>query len=212
MALKTGLATDNPMCFAEDRKGNLFFATGLERGQRWAPGDTATEDVGLTAPTSGITPSAGGSGSIQGVYKVALRYVDDEGNPSNLSEITTLVATASAYTTISYASVTVPSEGRVDHKQIWRTTDGQEVTYYLDVDDLANGATASSSNRTDTELRAQVAMRYVTAKGFPNAMRFLPPPTHTGVMVAFKNRMWYAVPSAYDGGSSVTVSGTTAVS
>ena len=211
MALKTGLSTSNPMCVAEDRQGNLFFTNGLGRAQRWAPGDTATEDVGLTAPESTCLAAESGDGDIQGVYKYAVRYIDDEGYASNLTEVGTLECTDAGYGLITYSSVPVPTEARVAQKQIWRTTDGQNITYYLDVTTDGTDETSATSSNTDATLRTLTPMRYVTAKGYPNAMRFTPPPTHLSVIAEFKDRMWWAVPGEYSGGTQITVSGTTAV-
>ncbi len=212
--LKSSMDVSNPMCIAEDREGNLLFATGLERAQRWAPGDAATEDAGLTAPTSNSSAAGagGGGGSIQGVYKYAVRYIDDEGIASNLSALSTLEITDQTYTTVAYTSIPVPSEARVAKRQLWRATDGQSVTYYLDAEMTGTIATTHNSTKTDTQLRTSTAMRYKTAKGWPNAMRFTPPPTHTAIVVFFADRSWWAIPSEYSGGTLITISagGTTA--
>lgn len=212
--LKSNATNAHPMCIAEDRRGNVFFANGLERPQRWQLGMTATEDAGLTGAETSCNGAAAGSGDIQGSYKVAVQFLDDEGIGSDFSPLATVEATDQGYLQINYTSIPQPADARVTRKILWRTTDGQTITYYQDTETASVGATVATGTKTDAELIESTAMRYVTGRGFPNALRFGVPPTPMSVVQFYKDRSWWAVPGEYAEGTAtvtadeVTVNGT----
>lgn len=205
--LAADATTSQPMCIAQDGEGNLFFANGLERPQRWQLGMTSTEDVGLTAPATSCSGAAAGSGSIRGSFKAAVQYLDDEGVSSSFSPLASIEATDSGYAQINYTSIPKPSESRVTRKAIWRTTDGQSNTYYTDVWCANTSSVTATGTKTDAQLIASTAMRYTTAKGWPNAERFGVPPSNMSVVQFFQNRSWWAVPGEYRQGT-IVASGT----
>jgi len=184
----------------------MYFANGLDAPKRWDGQTAEVEDAGLVAPSSILSAAAQStSGTIWGKYRVYSRSVDDAGIPSNFSALTSVAVTSGSKATgFRYTNVPQPS-GRATKTEIWRNTRGQFVSYYLDVAD--SGATAGSA-RTDGNLILQSAIRYVTAEGWPNAMRHTPPPDWASVVVSFQNRTWWAVPVDYDYGD-ITVSTST---
>ncbi len=213
--LKNDAKTSHPVCFTQDREGNVLWANGLERPQRWQLGMTSSEDVGLTKPTSAPTGTKNTPGAgIQGVYRIAVQYLDDEGIGSDFSALGTVEMTNQAYTKIAYTNIPKPTDIRVTRKVLWRTTDGQSVTYYQDTETATTSATVATGTKTDAQLIASTAMRYVTAHGFPNALRFGVPPSNMSVVQMWKNRSWWAVPGEYSEGiatvvaTEVTVNGT----
>jgi len=181
---------------------------------RWDGLTPSVENAGMDAPATSCSVSAAStSGTIYGDYDVGVRYVDDDGIPSNLSPLANIVITAGdASTTLYYTGIPTSSDDRVVGRQIWRNTSGSKgVTYYLDVEIDDNTATTSHSARTDGTLRNQTALRKYTADGFPNANRFNPPPHHMSVVVSYSDRMWYSVPVDYKEGGINYIASTSAV-
>jgi hypothetical protein len=207
--LQNDATTSHPMCFAQDREGNVFWANGLERPQRWQLGMSSSEDAGITAPETSCSIGASSSGDIQGVYNAAVQYIDNEGIGSSFSPLALAEVTDQGYGQIDYSSIPTPSEGRVTKRRLWRTTDGQTSTYYQDLEMTGTTLTSATGTKTDAQLIESTAMRFVTAKGWPNARRFGVPPANMSVVQFFQNRSWWAVPGEYAEGTA-TVSGTAA--
>ncbi len=151
--------------------------------KRWSvEGDVTSSGVEAPAEALEATDS-GGAGDITGTYRCRYRYTTADGAVSNFSPVFTIeLAEASGLT---YSSIAESSNERVTGYQVWRTTAGQEYTYYLDCED------DDSSSKTDDDLRASEALRYLTADGYPNANRFTPPPAHMSIVVSFQDRMWF---------------------
>ncbi len=69
-------------------EGLLLIANGIDPVLRW-DGLSEPSPAGVAPPTTGIgSLTASGAGNIVGTYYAFLRYVDKDGNPSNLSPIT----------------------------------------------------------------------------------------------------------------------------
>ncbi len=204
--LKTGLSVTQPMTFCEDRRGILYMANGVDRPLRW-DGELATaENAGLTAPGSALAASGSGAGStLSGTYSCYVRYLDRDGIPSSLSPVRALVLSGTD-SQIDYTSVPTSSDSRVTQRQIWRNTDGQTVTFYLDATIADNSTTTATSTKTDAQLLAGTSMRFYTEDGFPNANRFTPPPVYMSVVEECFDRTWWAVPLLYSTGT-VAVAG-----
>lgn len=210
--IKSSWSKATPASIAEDRKGNVFFATGEHRAQRWHGNESATEDVGINAPETSCTGTkTDDSGTnIQGSYEAYVRFVDDEGIASSFSPVASIEMTDASYESIFYSSIPVSTEDRVTHREIWRSTDGQTLTFYLDHEMTGNIKTSHTSTNTDTQLQAKSAMRFKTVKGYPNANRFGVPPTNMSVVQFYCNRSWWSVPAEYsDGSVSISDGGTT---
>jgi len=205
------LPTSRPPTIAESRKGEVFIATGLGRPQRWDGYSNTTEDAGISAPeTSCSIEATGGAGSIQGVYSAYVRFLDDSNIPSSFSPVAEIDQSDSGVAKLYYSGIPTSSESRVTQRQIWRNTDGQGVTYYLDVTLDDNVATTAYTSNTDAQLRENESLRFTTTKGYPNANRFTVPPSHMAVVQFYQNRSWWLVPDEYSEGT-VTISGTAVV-
>jgi len=204
--IASGLCTEYPVCAAEAPDGVLYFATGNDRVLRWDGTTEKTEWAGIEASTSACTMAASTStsGTIYGDYTAYVRFLDDEDIPSSFSAAATLSITSGAPAPgISYSAIPVSSTSRCTKREVWRNTAGQNVTWYLDCTIADNTTTTTSSTRTDGELVTQSSIRFVTEDGWPNAMRFTPPPNNMGVVVSFQDRMWYAVPRPYTAGHAI---------
>ena len=210
--LKNDAKTATPVTFTQDRNGNVLWANGLERPQRWQIGMTSSEDAGITKPASAPSGAGNSAGSgIQGIYKIAVQYLDDEGVGSDFSDLGTVEVTTRAHSQIDYTSIPKPTDIRVTRKVLWRTTDGQTITYYQDTETATTSATVATGTKTDAQLIASTAMRYVTAAGFPNALRFGVPPSHMAVVAHWKNRTWWGVPGEFSEGTATSIATETTI-
>ena len=100
-----------PDSYAQTADGKLMIADGMNPVKIWDGLSTAPIDAGLAAPTSAITLAAGsGVGEILGTYAAYLRFIDDDGNPSSLSPISTIVQVEDAIGDINDATDTSPIE------------------------------------------------------------------------------------------------------
>lgn len=210
MSLHTFSDTSIPMTVARAQTGEIYMHNGNDRPQRWDGITAATEHSGITAPTTEVTAAGSGSGSLSGSYTVYTRFIDDDGIPSNFSPSGTSLTLASD-AQVDYSSIPQPTAGepRVSlanggQIQLWRNTDGQEITWYLDAT-VDTGTTVATSTKTDAQLQASTALRFYTADGYPNAMRFTPPATEYKVIVNHMDRMWFAGTTSTDADDRNTI-------
>ncbi len=197
--LKTGLHGATRTSLAEDSAGAAVLVNGMGRGVR-VRGDTV-KDLGILTPTSALSVSAGAltstTGRPLGTYQVYVRYVDDEGIPSSLSPVAQITVGNTAATTpqyveqLNYTNIPISPDSRVTKRQIFRNTNGQLTTFYLDLELNNNTATTGSSTRGDNDLAQQTALPIVNADGSLNANRFDPPPYDKAVVVAHQDRYYY---------------------
>jgi hypothetical protein len=82
-----------PMSFAETPRGDLLLANGIDPLLRWQPLRQAAAPAGVAAPRT--APELGGMdvGKIAGQYVCFVRYLDADGNPSNLSPVSNAIDT-----------------------------------------------------------------------------------------------------------------------
>ncbi len=101
----------------EDGRGDLYVANGIDSVLRWDGYLSQFEEAGLDAPTSTPAVSGSGVGAIVGEYYAYLRFVDRNGNVSNLSPIsavynaTNLSGTVTAATNASPIVITSAAHG-----------------------------------------------------------------------------------------------------
>lgn len=205
--LKTALNAFQPLSWAVAPDGVLYCANGIDNAMRWDGRTTSLQDAGITSPATRCNVTGTTSGTIYGDYTIYVRFATDDDTYSNLSTATTIAITSGApITRFNYTSIPTSSNSRVSKREVYRNTAGQNVTWYRDVLIGNNTATTSSSTRTDGDLVTCSPLRYVTKDGWPNAMRFVSPPSHMSVVVSYGDRMWYAVPIVYDEGSASVTS------
>lgn len=102
-------AESQPDDYAETPDGKLLIADGLNPVKIWDGLIAVPIDAGLAAP--GTAPTLGKSataGPIYGDYQAYVRFLDAEGNPSNLSPISTSLSARNAALVLTDASNTVP--------------------------------------------------------------------------------------------------------
>lgn len=192
-----------PISFADTSNGYVMMANGFMKLMRWASNLDVAVTVGITAPTTAPVMSASGSGNITGVYTAYVRWLDTDGNPSNLSPIsnsldTQVVGTVPAgqvapitgAAQINYADVPVTDDLKVVRMQILRNTNGQASVYYVDVDTTDLTGTTFSSTLVDSDLQVQEAVPLFDSNNRSIANRNGVPPTHIAYLAFFQGRVF----------------------
>ena len=85
--LLSGLSGSFPLTFAETPAGVVLMANGVDPMLRWDGLSQAADYAGVTPPSTPVTLTPSGLGTITGVRNAFCRFIDSAGNPSNLSPI-----------------------------------------------------------------------------------------------------------------------------
>ena len=201
-----------PDSYAVSPAGLLLIANGVDPMLRWDGLTTDAEPAGVLPPTLGLTLGASGSaGGLTGTYYAFLRFVDGNGNFSNLSPIAGPITVANQ-ASILYSDVPLPVEPKVARRQILRNADGQTSVFYVDVDtgDLTSSTFSSTNN--DGQLTANLAVPLFDTNGFPLANSFTVPPSWKCVLQQHLDRMFAAGQVSYTEGCVVVSTGSFTVS
>ena len=207
--LKSGLSVDFPVTITRLPTGEVLFANGLNKPQRWDGITSASENAGI--PRSGTcTATSGGSGSIDGVYTYAVRFLDDENIPGDMS--TTAVTTVDTVLRVTYSGIPTSSDSRVTQRQVFRSSAGQSTVLYLDTTIADNTTVTIASTFTDSTLQNRTAIAVLKPDGTPNSRRFGVPPSNKLVVVSHQDRTFWAVDPVLDQGhAEMTTNSVTAV-
>lgn len=203
LTLTTGIDHTRPLSVTHTSKGETFMANGTDKPRRWNPYDLTVENAGVIPATlSTMTITAGATGgAISGTYYVALRFIDDEGIPGDLSAATAVILTNT--TQIDYGTIHVPTDARVTSKQIWRSTAGQATTFYLDKT-ISKATTAATSTAIDSVLSLNTSLAILNLDGTLSARRFGVPPDFKAVVVSHQDRTFWGVNPVVDDGHART--------
>src|SRR5262245_227981 len=189
--------------FASTPDGLLLAANGIDPVLAWDGSAAEMVPAGLKAPEGKLTITADGLGEISGTYWAYTRFLDEKGNPSDLSPLSPdqdgVIFDEIMY--VRYANVPVSSDPKVKVRQILRNTAGQAGVFYVDVDTRDLTSTSFTSTRTDTFLSAQEAVALFDSEGLPLANSHGVPPADKRVLAAHADRMFAAGEEEYKGGS-----------
>ena len=167
-----------PSSFIETADGTVLIANGIDPVLKWNGKTNQAEPAGVAAPEDALSLSGSGVGVITGTYYAFVRFVDRDGNFSNLSPVSAELI-VDAVEKIVYTDVAAPESPSVVRKQILRNTDGQADTFYVDVDTTEVDTTTFESSNTDFDLSVAEAAPLFDTTGFPLANRYgVPPSTH----------------------------------
>lgn len=202
--LKSNLSKEMPLTFSHAATGETIVVNGLDQPQRWDGITSGLENAGIPAADT-CAAALSGTSTITGLYGYAVRFLDDESQPGNISDLSTFTAASDAL--VSYSSIPVSTDGRVTQRQIWRTTAGQTTTLYLDATIANNTDTTATSSFLDDALAARTALPVLTARGKLNARRFGVPPNHKSSVVSHQERTFWAVDAVIDEGHIEMTSG-----
>lgn len=203
-----------PYTWALAPNGYVYFANGLTKVRKWNGVTFEARDAGVPAPTLSFSLAGSGSGSITGTYTAYQRWLDEDGNPSNLSPVTASVTLANK-ATVTYTGVesplTVSTLTVITRRQILRNTAGQALTYYVDVDTADLASTTFASTKTDAQLSAETPVPLFDSDGRSIATRFGTPPQNKSVIVSYLSRLFLGGEVTYDEGHAELTHGSVAV-
>lgn len=193
-------------------EGVLLQADGIHLVQRWDGLLPDSEYAGVEAPTSTPVVVGAGTGTLTGTYYIYLRYVDRDGNVSNLSPISTPVTVDEA-ATLNYSNLQTTTDPKVVRRQVLRNTSGQTAVFYVDVDDALMIGSTLSSTKQDGDLAAGEAVTLFHTDGRPLANAHYLPPDIKPFLAQHQDRIFLGGQLAYTQGSvaisqgSLTVQG-----
>lgn len=190
--------------------GLLLLANGIDPVLRWDGWQDEAEPAGVIAPASACSFTGSGVGSITGTYYAFVRYVDRDGNYSDLSALSSGVTLASS-STINYASVPFPTQEKVVRRQILRNTAGQTAVFYVDIDTEDLTSSTFTSTLTDTTLQVQTAVSLFDSSGNILANLHGVPPSSRKCLAAHLDRMFAAGEEIYVDGNVIVTLGSTTV-
>lgn len=201
-----------PDSFAESAEGVILAANGIDPMVRWDGYSEQADPAGVEPPDQDITPVIAGSGGggLTGTYAAYARFVDKNGNVSNLSPISNTITVTSAGQ-FDYSNLPTPVQATVTRRQILRNTDGQFDTFYVAVDSTDIYSTTASDSFNDATLASQEAVPLLDATGLPFANGFAPPPDTKPFLCAHIDRMWAAGEQPFAEGSIAVTKGSTTV-
>lgn len=203
------------ICFTQTSGGELFAVNGLDRPWKYngqngtaVNGEGPACAVGIDPPTAALAATTPGSGNaLEGTYYVAYRWLDRFGNPSVLSPLLAVTATAGdkfEYSTVANSSGK-DSTPRITQKQIFRSLVNDAETLYL-VTTIADNSTTTYTGDTlsDEALAANAALPILNDDESLNANRFVVPPTHKRIVVWHQDRLWFMADGTYRTGTVAT--------
>lgn len=200
--LKTGFNIATPLTTCRLPRGDVLFANGLDKVQRWDGFSASLENAGVPKPATQPTVTyATNSTYATSKSYYGVQFLDDESIPGNMSTLSSFVAYS--FTTLTYRAVPISSESRVTKRRIWRSTTGQSVTLYLDKEISDNTTTIVTSTKTDSSLIFQTEQRILNPDGSLAARRFGIPPSDKEVVVFHQDRTFYVVDAKYREGHLV---------
>lgn len=200
-----------PDTFTQTGEGKLVITNGIDPALVWDSFSTNLANAGIEAPEDPITSIAGGgTGSLNGDYFAYVTYVRDDGLESSLSPISAgFILTNHAQ--ITYTGIPISPDPRTRLRRIYRNTDGQARTVYLDYEVPNNLTDLAISVKTDADLQAGTAFPLFDQQGIPQAFRYDPPPDTKPYAAWSGNRAFYAGVMEYAEGSCEVVTGTTTI-
>lgn len=199
-----------PLHYAEVPTGYVHMSNGFMRQMKWDGIANQVLTVGVDPPTTAPTLSIGGSGTITGTYTSYARFIDRDGNPSNLSPISNSV-TASLAGLVMYTNVPLNDDPKVERVQLLRNTSGQASVYYVDVDSTDLTGTTFTSAFTDSQLQVQEAVPLFDTFGNSIANRFAIPPNHKPFLLMYQGRLFAYGEIEYAEGHAECTFGSTTV-
>lgn len=199
--LITGLERFCPLEFARATNDYVYMANGLQAPIKWNGIARELQTVGVIAPTEALVLAGTGSGDITGRYRGYLRFVDEDGNVSNLSPLSNTIE-PEGVSTIVYTNVQAPTESKVVRRQILRNTSGQLLTFYVDIDTTDLSASTFSSTKTDEQLRVETAVPlFDDTLSINLANRHGLPPDDKPFIAIYQDRLWLYGEEVYQEGN-----------
>lgn len=205
------LDSNQKLTYAKATNGYIYMASGLRKMVRWNGFRPMAVQVGVDAPTTAPTIAFTGTGSIGGTYTAYMRFIDDEGNPSNLSPISNEITSGFVNGGFSYTNLPIPTQKNVVKRQILRNSRGQADVYYVDVELTDLSITTATSTNTSKQLRTKEPVPLFDSENRDISGRHGIPPKDKPIIVYYKDRLFAAGSVPYSEGAAQVTTGSTTV-
>lgn len=193
-----------PDSFAEASNGVVLIANGIDPVVRWDAFSDQAVPAGVYPPLTALTIAGSGTGAITGAYRGYVRFVDENGNVSDLSPVSAEVNVTNV-ARIVYSNIPVPQQATVARRQLLRNTAGQQTTFYVDVDTADLSSTSINGVYSDAALSNQEAVPLLDSAGIAFANSHTPPPSEYAYLAFHNERMWaWGIRPYSEGSISVT--------
>ena len=228
--LSSGYSDRFPFHYTTVPYGVVLLTNGVDPMLRWDPATGVLEVAGVNAPQTAPSIQVLGTASATPVAIYAyVRYIDGNGNASDLSPISDAAPTSvnpvtgAVYYNVPAPGATyqdVPDPGdvytdpyfyKVVRRQVLRNTPGQGTTWYVDIDTEDMTSTSFVSQTDDATLQTQEAVPILNPDGsiLANTHGF-PPSTKLACCMA-QGRAFLAGEVSYNIGSIITANGSKTV-
>lgn len=198
-----------------------FAAQGVTRTITAA---TSSTPIVITSTAHGLSTGnwvkisgVGGLDSANGTWQITVLTANtfslDDSVSDGIAVYTGGGTLISGIATITYSSVDIPTETKVVRRQILRNTDGEAITFYVDVDTTDLTSTTFTSTKIDDILGAGISVPLLGSDGLALANANDPPPSIYKCIAQQFDRMFMAGLLEYNIGScsvsfgSVTIIG-----
>jgi hypothetical protein len=200
--LSSGVKRTHLMEYAQADNSYLYMANGISPVTKWDGLTPAVVEAGVASPTAGPTLSfAGTGGTITGNYQAYVRFIDIDGNVSNLSLPSALVNTTESTTAIYEGVAAAPQPSRIVRRQILRNAAGSLLIFYVDIDTTDLTSTSFTSVKDDDALRASEIVPLFDATLTLNLVNFHGlPPDDKPLISFYQNRLWLYGNTSYEEG------------
>lgn len=189
-----------PDNYAATDDGVLIIANGIDPVLRWAGGESTTELAGLVAPTTAVMGVGTGVGPMLGNYFAYVSYLRNDGFESSMSPVSASIILNNNLQ-IDYSAIPVSPDARVVGRRIYRNTNGQARTVYLDVQIDDNVTTTATSTLSDTILQAGLAFPLFDDRNLLRTLDANPPPDTKPFICMHLGRCYYYGYTDYSEGS-----------
>ncbi len=198
-AILSALPRFHPLSFARAPSGYVYMANGVSPVHKWNGVSRTAKLAGVPAPSQALVIEGRNAGTISGRYTAYQRWLDIDGNPSNLSPISNEISVTSVGA-IRYTNIEASTDSRVHTLQIIRNTSGQNDVYYVDVETTNLCGTEFTSTRDDDNLSAQVSVALFDTENVALANRFAIPPSDKPIVLYYSNRLFFLGEARYEDG------------
>lgn len=209
--LYTNLNAEFPASMAIADENLILIATGTNPMMRWNGLRSVADTAGVILPSTILTITSPNAGAvtISTGSRAYQRFVDYDGNVSNISEASASF-TCSAKK-ILYANLAIPTETKVTKRQIFRTLDGGSAVIYLDVETTDLSVTTLESNNPDGTISLAESITLVDSDGDAIADVHGVPPGNKAVVCSHQGRVFASVEISYDSGQVSVTNGSATV-
>ena len=192
---------------------NLGTAGNITNATFTAPIQITSASHGLATGTIIKITGVGGNTSANGTWTiVALDANTFTLNGSSGNNTYTGSGTwVSGVSTINYTGVATTTDSKVVRRQILRNTDGQAITYYVDLDTTDLSTTAFSSTKNDTTLATGESQAILDQSGLPLANLRYVPPSHKTSLASHLSRLFLGGQYDEQRGSVIVANGSNKV-